>query len=287
MRSISRFMLVAFTFAAVFCATAAATADDKDQANVNVAHVMKSSDIIGLKVKNKDGENIGSINDLVVDMKNGEVRYAALSVGGFAGIGTKLFAVPLSAMSFKFGAPNDADSRHFVFNVSKDHFQDAPGFDQSHWPNVADRKWSESIDKHYNVDRKNTTGGDTGATVKYETVFRASQVKGMDVRNDKDENLGSIDELVIDMTKGHVKYVALSYGSWFTGGNKLFAIPLSSLTLNHANDKTFFLAHVSQDTLKNAPGFDKNQWPNVADPNWAKTIDTYYERTATRPATRQ
>ena len=66
--------------------------------------------------------------------------------------------------------------------------------------------------------------------VAYETVFRASKVKGMDVRNDHDENLGSVDELVIDVTKGHIKYVALSFGSWFTGGNKLFAVPLSSFT---------------------------------------------------------
>jgi len=287
MRSMLKFVLVAFTSAAVSGLTAVATADEKDQANVNVAHVMKSGDIIGLYVKNKAGENVGSINDLVVDMKNGDVRYAALSVGGFAGIGNKLFAVPMQAMTFKFGEPNKADSRHFVFDVAKDHFKDAPGFDQSQWPNVADPKWGESIDKHYKFERKQTTGTNAGAPVTYETVFRASKIKGMDVRNEANENLGSVDELVIDMNKAHVKYVALSYGSWFTGGNKLFAVPLNSLTLNHANNKTFFVAHISQDTLKNAPGFDKNQWPNVADPNWTKTIDTYYERTATRPATRQ
>jgi sporulation protein YlmC with PRC-barrel domain len=287
MRALHQFVLAAFTAAAVLGLTTVANAQDKDLANVNVAHVLKSGDIIGLYVKNKAGENIGSINDLVIDLKSGEVRYAALSVGGFAGIGNKLFAVPLGAMTFKFGEPNKADSRHFVFDVAKDHFENAPGFDQSHWPNVADAKWGESIDKHYKFERKPTTGTDAGAPVTFETVFRASKIKGMDVRNDANENLGSIDEIVFDMSKAHVKYMVLSFGSWFTGGNKLFAVPLSSLTLNHANNKTFFTAHVSQDTLKNAPGFDKNQWPNMADPNWAKSIDTYYERTATRPATRQ
>jgi len=84
-----------------------------------------------------------------------------------------------------------------------------------------------------------------------------------------------------------VKYLALSYGSWFTGGNKLFAVPLSSFTLTHDNNKTFFTVHVSQDSLKNAPGFDKSNWPDTADPNWAKGIDSYYERTAQRPTLRQ
>jgi sporulation protein YlmC with PRC-barrel domain len=282
-----KFVLAAFTVAAVCGLATVANADDKDQVNVNVAQVLRSGDIIGLNVKNKAGENIGSINDLVIDMKSGEVRYAALHFGGFAGLGGKLFAVPMGAMSFKFGEPNKADSRHFVFDVSKEQLESAPGFDTSVWPNIADPKWGESVDKHYKVERNVAKATDAGAPVTYETVFRASKIKGMDVRNNANENLGSIDELVIDMNKHHVKYAALSFGSVFTGGNKLFAVPLSALTLNHANNKTFFVIHVSQDTLKNAPGFEKNQWPNMADPNWAKSIDTFYERTAARPATRQ
>ena len=281
MRTTLQIAWAALAFAAVAALANVAAADEPakgDQAQVAVAHVFRTGDIIGLPVKNKAHETLGKVDDLVVDMKTGEVRYAALSFGGVAGIGSKLFAVPWGKMTFMFGEPNKADSRHFMFDATKDQLERAPGFDSSHWPNVGDPQWSASIDKHYNVERKDTGG----ATVAYETVFRASKIKGMDVRNDANENLGSVDELVIDVTKGQVKYVALSYGSWFTGCNKLFAVPLSSLTLNHANDKTFFLIHVSQEALKNAPGFDKNNWPNTADANWAQRIDTYYQRTATR-----
>jgi len=261
------------------------------EAKVALSHTLRTSDIIGLAVKNKNHEDVGKIDDLVIDMKTGEVRYAALAVGGVAGIGSKLFAVPWQSMTFMYGEPNQANSRHFMFDVSKEQLENAPGFDSSHWPNVADPKWSTAIDSHYRVDRKTTiapaNADPAGQTVVYETVFRASKIKGMDVRNDANEDLGAIDELVIDVTKGHVKYMALSYGSWFTGGNKLFAVPLSSCTLTHANDKTYFVIHTSQDSLKNAPGFDKSHWPNTADPNWAKGIDTYYERSAVRPVTRQ
>lgn len=285
MRTMLNLLLVGFFTAAVASPFVAATASAQETTNVAVTHVFKSADIIGLPVRNKSGEDLGKIDDLVVDMKTGEVRYAALSFGGFAGFGSKLFAVPFGSMTFMLGEPNKANSRHFVFDVTKEQLDRAPGFDSSNWPNVADSKWGETIDKHYNFQRKPHAATGEGANIKYETVFRASKIKGMDVRNDKNENLGSVNELVMDIAKGHVKYVALSYGSWFTGDHKLFAVPLSSLTLNHANDKTFFTANVSQDSLKNAPGF--TNWPNTADPNWAKTIDTYYERTATRPATIQ
>jgi len=293
MRTFTKLAVAGLGLAGMFgfngAAGAAEPASGQGEAGVAIAHTLRTNDIIGLPVKNNRHEDVGKINDLVVDMKTGEVRYAALSFGGVAGIGSKLFAIPWQNMTFMYGEPNKANSRHFMFDVTKEHLENAPGFDSSNWPNVADPKWSASIDKHYKVERNTTTTTTTEPrqAVTYETVFRASQIKGMDVRNDANEDLGSIDELVIDVTKGHVKYVALSFGSWFTGGNKLFAVPLSACTLTHANDKTYFVVHVSQDSLKNAPGFEKSRWPNTADPNWAKSIDSYYERSAQRPTTRQ
>jgi len=283
---------------AAFAFTTAAWADEPaknanaavDQTQVSVARDFRTADIIGLYVKNNKHEDLGKIDDLVIDMKNGEVRYAAIAYGGVAGIGSKLFAVPWQKLTFMFGEPNKANSRHFMFDISKEQLENAPGFESSHWPNVADQQWSASVDKHYNVNRHTDAAPNTDnrqQNVAYETVFRASKIKGMEVRNDKSEHLGSIDDMVIDVSKGNVKYLALSYGSWFTGGNKLFAVPLSSFTLTHDTNKTYFVVHVDQDTLKNAPGFEKNNWPASADPNWTKGIDSYYERTAQRPALRQ
>jgi len=261
------------------------------ESRVAVAQTIRTADVIGLPVRNKQGEKLGKIEDLVIDLHTGDVRYAALSFGGIVGIGSKHFAVPWEAMTFVFGQANNQSDRHFVFDATKEQLERAPGFDSSHWPNVADPKWSESIDRHYNVQRRpdaTARNGDerTRVPVTYETVFRATKIKGMDVRNADNQNLGSVDELVLDVSKGHVRYVALSFGNAFTGGNKLFAVPISAITLNHANDKTFLTLHVSQEALKNAPGFDKSRWPDMADPNWAKDIDTFYERSAQRPTTR-
>jgi len=278
MRTSWKFVFAAFALPVVWALAGVIKADE---AKVATTHVFRTADIVGLAVLNKQKENIGKIDDLVVDMKSGEVRYAALAHGGVAGIGAKLFAVPLQKMTFVMGEPSNRASRHFVFDVSKDELEKAAGFDTSHWPNMPDPKWSEGI------ERKPATADAGGATVAHETVFRASKIKSMDVRNDANENMGSVDELVIDIGKAHVKYLALSFGSIFTGGNKLFAVPLSHTTLTHANDKAFITVHVSQDALKNAPGFDKNHWPDMADPSWARENDSFYERTAARPTTRQ
>jgi len=262
-------------------------AGQREPARVEVARNVRSSHIVGLPVKNKAGKDLGKIEDLVIDMKHGDVRYAALSFGGFAGFGGKLFAVPWQKMTFMLGE-ND---RHFVFDVTPEQLERMHGFDSSKWPNVADPKWAAEIDKEHNFQRKDhpqATGkveDKGGAPVAFDTVFRISKIKGMKVINDQNKDLGNVDELVIDVNAGRVKYAALSFGSTLGFGGKMFAVPLSEFTLKHATNDVFLVLHANEEALKNAPGFDKDHWPNTADPNWAAEIDRYYERTAKRPTT--
>ena len=68
-------------------------------------------------------------------------------------------------------------------------------------------------------------------------------------------------------------------------GEKLFAIPFQDLKFDHGKDETFFVLNVSKDKLKTAPGFDKHDWPNMADPNWAEQIDEYYRNVRTTTTT--
>jgi sporulation protein YlmC with PRC-barrel domain len=257
-------------------------ANSGDKAQVAISHNFKSGDLIGLAVRNKTGEDIGRVNDIVVDLKSGDVRYVAVQSGAVAGLGGKMHAVPWNAMTFRMGQPNDADARFFVFDATKEQLDQAKGFDTSHWPNIADAQWARTAGST-NQPKTESAPGER-PNVAYETVFRASKIDGMDVRNNANEDLGSIDEVMIDVTKGTVKYLILSHGTLLTGGNKLFAIPLSQITLAHANNETFVKFNVSQEQLANAPGFGSNRWPSTSD-TWWRDVDTHYERSARRDTT--
>lgn len=260
-------------------------ADSGDKAKIAISHLFKSGDLIGLAVRNKAGESIGRVDDLVVDLRSGDVRYIALGYGGVAGIGAKIFAVPWDAMTFKMGEPNKADARFFVFDVTKESLDQKQGFDTSHWPNTADTAWAKTSAASATKPATTTSTDGQRPTVAYETVFRASKISGMDVRNDANEDLGDTSEVMIDVTKGTLKYLVLSHGTILTGGNKLFSVPLSQVTLAHANDRTYFKFNVSQQALKDAPSFDSSRWPGYSDSNWWGGVDTYYERTARRETT--
>jgi sporulation protein YlmC with PRC-barrel domain len=108
-------------------------------------------------------------------------------------------------------------------------------------------------------------------------VLSASTLIGDNVVNPQGENLGEIKELMIDPQSGHVGYAVLSFGGFLGMGDKLFAIPFRSLELRP--DHKDFVLDVPKERLKNAPGFDKDDWPNTADRTWGTEIHTYYGQT--------
>lgn len=119
--------------------------------NVNSAgnQIHRASKVIGLNVTTPNNEEtIGEVDDLVIDGENGMIRYAAVSVGGFLGIGDKMVAVPWKA----FECHKDADGNSYLsLDTTKEKLEKAPGFDQDNWPDFGNLQWSTDNDRHYDV----------------------------------------------------------------------------------------------------------------------------------------
>ena len=105
-------------------------------------------------------------------------------------------------------------------------------------------------------------------------LMGADTLNGNDVYNRAEENLGDIKEIMLDVANGKISYAVLSFGSFLGVGGKLFAVPWSALTLDTENKR--FILDVSKERLQNAPGFDKDDWPDMADESWAKSVHSYY-----------
>lgn len=102
----------------------------------------------------------------------------------------------------------------------------------------------------------------------------ASSIIGTTVKNEKDEKLGKIEELMIDLDTGAVSYAVLSFGGFLGMGDKLFAVPLQVMRVDTANKE--FKLHESKERLKDAPGFNKDHWPDTADAKWRESVHRYY-----------
>ena len=105
--------------------------------------VLSVSTVTGDTVRNKKGEDLGWIEEIMIDLDSGRVAYAVLSSGGFLGMGDRLHAIPWNALAV------DLEQREFVLDIEKERLERAPGFDKDNWPRMADRQWGEIIHRYY------------------------------------------------------------------------------------------------------------------------------------------
>ncbi|HEY0877457.1 MAG TPA: PRC-barrel domain-containing protein [Zeimonas sp.] len=220
---------------------------------------MRASKIIGTNVENANGENIGEIKDMMVDVQNERVRYVVLSHGGVLGIGDKLFAYPMSMVESQ-GRNGDK----LVMNVDKERLEKAPGFDKNKWPSFADSKYTGEVDKYYGAD--STRDGQKAGN-----LVRASDLIGKDFDDRNGKEAGEIDDLIVDSSTGNVEYAVVDFDdSWAKNTDgKLVAIPLNQISVSgEKHDK--LVIQTSSDRIDMSHAFASNEWPDFSNPEWTQ-----------------
>ena len=113
----------------------------------STAAEFRASKIIGMEVKDQQGEKLGKIKDLLVDSQESRmIMFAVLDPSRSLEFGhDRLIAIPFSALS-------RSDRGHvYILAVTRDKLTKAPSFDEDHWPNVADRSWSAGVYRYYGL----------------------------------------------------------------------------------------------------------------------------------------
>ena len=114
---------------------------------LNKGGILDSSQIVGTKVENPKGENLGKIEGLMLDLNESRILYAVLSFGGFLGMGDKLFPVPVEAMMFRYNDKGGVEK--CIFDIDKDRLKDAPGYEKGNLPSWSDRTFASDVYNHY------------------------------------------------------------------------------------------------------------------------------------------
>ncbi len=106
--------------------------------------VISATSAIGTKVCNPQGEDLGKIEEVMLDTEHRRIAYAVLSFGGFMGFGDKLFAIPWERLCL-------VDEDCYELDIERERLEAAEGFDKSNWPQFADRRWGRTVYDHYAV----------------------------------------------------------------------------------------------------------------------------------------
>jgi sporulation protein YlmC with PRC-barrel domain len=108
--------------------------------------VLSSSTLSGDDVVNRDGDKLGTLKEIMIDLARGDVAYAVVARGGLAGIGEKLFAVPWEMFDV------DVEAHELILDIAEDVLDNSPGFDPGHWPSFSDQEWRTHVHDYYGLD---------------------------------------------------------------------------------------------------------------------------------------
>ncbi|RZI84854.1 MAG: PRC-barrel domain containing protein [Rubrivivax sp.] len=106
-------------------------------------------------------------------------------------------------------------------------------------------------------------------------LMTADTLTGNKVVNQQNETLGTVQDIMLDVPRGRIAYLVMSSGGFLGLGDRLFAIPWSVLVLD--TDRKCFVLDARKSTFENAPGFDKNHWPSLADEDdWHQRVHGHF-----------
>lgn len=236
--------------------------------------------MIRTPVMDASHHEIGHVDDVVLDLRTGAVRYFAIAYPVENGR-TKLFAVPRERFRL---VHHDEGGFYFVVDIDKSVFTRAPGFLPGEWPNFANRRWLDEVDVFYGVyvkpgDVKTRFGTSPDPVRAIEHLVRVSRIEGLPVIDDDSEyRIGEVADVIVDLSRGSVRYGVVRFDHPSEDLDRRFAIPWRLLDYEIEDGRVCLELEVAQRELHQAPTFDAARWPDLLNPQFSQELDRFYSR---------
>lgn len=261
-------------------ARAAGTSDAAARSSGDHSGVpLKASDVIGLNLENNEGQKVGTVDDLAIDLQAGRVVQLIVSTGGFLSMGERHSAVPPGRVHVR------EQGKALHFDITREKLKSAPAFAMSDW------------DDFYQSDRVKESYSYYGEVPSFDAVVagdglpaavtranglghvqRATKLMGLTVENLANENIGEIENLIVDLADGRVVAVVVSSGGFLGMGDSLSVIPPTALRFNAEHDR--LRLDTTKEALRDAPRFKKNEWPDFAQRDYTAGVYRAYKQEA-------
>jgi sporulation protein YlmC with PRC-barrel domain len=120
-----------------------ATQTSTDVNKSETTSLIAASKVNGTSVYNRQGESLGSIHDVMLNKRSGQISYAVMSFGGFLGLGEKYHPVPWNKLTY------DEQYAGYVIDLDKRRLEGAPAYAASDTPDWANGTYGSTIDRYY------------------------------------------------------------------------------------------------------------------------------------------
>lgn len=206
-------------------------------------------------VQLQNGQSLGQLKDVVIDLVSGRTLYAVVPSGG------TLHAVPTELFA---AAPS---GKNLVLNTTAQQIQSAPVVSGS---NIGNNSYIAQVYQHFNVPAwwGPTATGRENAT--FGNPQWANTLRGREVDSSSGAKLGTVDNVMVDLQNGRVPFFTLSTAQ----GGQQQSYPVPPMAFTYQNRK--FSTGIDQNKLKGAPKLTASTAQQMQDPNFAAQVYQYY-----------
>lgn len=220
---------------------------------------LKAGQLTGMKVENMDGQQIGTIHNLILDTRTGELKYAVIGSGGFLGMRPTLRLAPSQVMT---AATAKRDT--LAVSVATPRWKFAPTFKPSKLSSLAQSGSAREIADYFGQPTAGAhpltvTGSENGerTNAAQPNLRFATDIIGSRVVNQKQEKVGEVLDLLVSFGHPRPSFAIIS-SSKLTWWAHEYAVPLSALKSTDQNRKLLLNADAS--ALQQAPMFTEQAW---------------------------
>ncbi len=231
----------------------AASASLPTPATMHNYRAVRASDLIGRAVRNQNGEYLGRLEDLVVQMGDGAVRYAVVNAGS---ADQRLYVLPVHAMRNGTGS-------EVVIDLAKPRLADHRSF--TRWPAMQDIAYWSQLDRVSSFAPVQPGHG----------YDRLSDLRGKLVVGASGEHLGRIEDFVINTSTDVLHYAIVGLEPGRAGGGRLVAVPIHAFAYPREGVNRLALT-VDAGRLVQLETFDGARWAQLNDPRYVAHIDRYF-----------
>lgn len=248
----------------------------------HISRPLKAGNLMGKRVEDADGNQLGIVRNLVFDTQTGRLQYVILGSGGFLGLGTKFRVVPPQLLSAA-----TAKRETLAIHLTKDRWRNAPTVSTSQLASLGQR--TDQIAQYYGQSETDThhaettrgennmsaTGAKVGRTYPHSSLDLklASDIIGQRVINPDGEKLGEVLDILVSFGDTQNAFAIISSGRFFHNRESQYAVPLRAFTTSR--DRGKLVLNASPATLQQSPLFT----PRVWDSGIGKEIYRYDEET--------
>jgi sporulation protein YlmC with PRC-barrel domain len=225
---------------------------------------LRAAQLTGLKVEDTDGRKIGTLRNLILDMRTGQIKYAVIGTAGFVGIRSTLRLAPAQIMS---AATTKRET--LSIDTTWDQWKSAPTFKSSQLPLLAQPGQAEQIARYFAKSDfriasssgaplpATDTGTDAQTNNPPDTLRLASDLIGKSVVNHQRQKIGEVIDLLVRFSRTHTTFAIVSTGKLFWRGRE-YAIPVTALSPAESGSR--LLIDVDTATLQKASPFNQQVW---------------------------